>query len=115
MKKTFRLPWPPSVNHYWVRTKFGQAIGKRGKAFREEVCTLVNTVKVLYKVERLQVSIEAFPPDNRKRDLDNIFKATLDALEHANVYTNDNQIDKIDITRREVIKPGYIIVRISEV
>jgi crossover junction endodeoxyribonuclease RusA len=41
---------------------------------------------------RLGLLVEAFPPDRRVRDLDGLFKALLDALEHAHVFQNDSQI-----------------------
>ena len=31
---------------------------------------------------KLVVDVEVFPPDNRRRDIDNVQKALLDALEH---------------------------------
>jgi crossover junction endodeoxyribonuclease RusA len=34
----------------------------------------------------------AYPPDHRRRDLDNLAKAILDALQHAGVYGNDCQV-----------------------
>ena len=41
---------------------------------------------------KLRVEIEAWRPDNRRRDLDNLLKATLDGLAHAGVYEDDSQI-----------------------
>jgi crossover junction endodeoxyribonuclease RusA len=58
--------------------------------------------------------MDAFPPDRRRRDLDNIQKPVLDALEHAAVYEDDSQIDLLITRRREVTSPGRIEVRLSE-
>jgi Holliday junction resolvase RusA-like endonuclease len=38
----------------------------------------------------------------------------LDALEHANVYENDSQIDKLCVTRMPVTKGGVCDVVITE-
>lgn len=49
--------------------------------------------------ERLSLTIDAYPPDRRKRDLDNILKSLLDALQHAGIYSDDSQIDILKISR----------------
>jgi len=49
--------------------------------------------------------MDAFPPDRRRRDLDNIQKPVLDALEHAGVYEDDSQVDLL-ITRRGPVSDG---------
>lgn len=41
---------------------------------------------------KLKVVIQAYRPDNRKRDLDNLLKATLDALTKAGVWADDGLI-----------------------
>ena len=100
----FILPWPPSLNHYWgINTKAGTYyITKKGKAFRAQtkfICWGVLKNKEPY-TERLSVRVDAYPPDKRKRDLDNVLKAPLDAMEDAGVYNNDSQIDEIHIVRK---------------
>jgi crossover junction endodeoxyribonuclease RusA len=66
-------------------------ISKKGREYRMAVAELVAANPV--KVEgSLKVTIEAFRPDRRKRDLDNLFKATLDSLTHAGVWEDDSQI-----------------------
>jgi crossover junction endodeoxyribonuclease RusA len=61
---------------------------------------------------RLAVHITLFPPDRRKRDVDNILKALLDACEHAGCYESDSQIDELHITRQEVKKGGVCTILI---
>jgi crossover junction endodeoxyribonuclease RusA len=61
---------------------------------------------------RLAVHITLFPPDRRKRDVDNILKALLDACEHAGCYESDSQIDELHIVRREVKKGGVCTILI---
>ena len=60
--------------------------------------------------DRLIVTIEAYPPDKRKRDLDNILKSLLDALQHAGMYPDDSQIDVLSIARKTTFKG---IVRVT--
>ena len=98
---SFDLPWPPSVNHYWRHTKSGHYISLEGKIYREIV--FYSCVKYrgrLLDDAKLSVSIEAFPPDRRKRDLDNLLKSLLDSLQHAGVYKDDSQIDRLSINRK---------------
>jgi len=48
---------------------------------------------------KLSVSIELFEPNKRRRDIDNLIQPLLDALEAANVFVNDHQINKLSICR----------------
>jgi crossover junction endodeoxyribonuclease RusA len=43
------------------------------------------------------VDVCADRPDNRRRDLDNLLKPLLDAMEHAGVYVNDSQVHDLHI------------------
>jgi crossover junction endodeoxyribonuclease RusA len=58
--------------------------------------------------------MDAFPPDRRRRDLDNLAKPTLDALEHAGVYEDDSQIDLLIIRRRDVVDGGRLEASVTE-
>ncbi len=109
------LPWPPSVNHYWRHTKNGHYISSEGIAYRETV--FYSCVKHRGKFPddaRLSVRIEAFPPDKRKRDLDNVLKALLDALQKAHVYKDDGQIDYLAIKRNSE-RLNKVIVQIETI
>lgn len=109
------LPWPPSINHYWRHTKNGHYISKEGKTYRETV--YYSCVKYKGKISddsRLSVIIEAFPPDKRKRDLDNILKSLLDALQHAGMYKDDNQIDRLSIHRKIPLN-GVVRIEIDNI
>ncbi len=64
--------------------------------------------------ERIRVRVDAFPPDKRKRDLDNIFKALLDALQWCKVFSDDSQIDELIITRQPSIE-GRVVVYIDAI
>ena len=58
--------------------------------------------------------MDAFPPDRRRRDLDNLQKPLLDALQHAGVYEDDSQIDLLVSRRRELATPSRVQVEITE-
>jgi crossover junction endodeoxyribonuclease RusA len=61
------------------------------------------------------VKIYAFPPDARRRDLDNLLKSLLDALQHAGIMEDDGQVDMLSIERRARKKGGSISVYLREV
>ena len=109
------LPWPPSINHYWKRSKNGMMhISAEGIAFREAVHWQVLKQCPLKSLEGdLSVDIEAFMPDRRRRDLDNILKALLDAITHAGVWLDDSQIVDLRIRKAKTIG-GMVKVKISK-
>ena len=104
------LPYPPSINHYYIRSRNGVVLGARAKKYRKDVMILCNKHRGAFtKDDRLSLTINAFPPDKRWRDLDNLGKAIMDGLEHAGVFPNDNQIDVLNIIRRSIEKPYGLI------
>lgn len=106
------LPYPPSVNHYWRRVGARTLISRGGRAFRRRVCAILASQGVRPLQGDLLVEAIVFPPDNRRRDVDNVQKALLDALEHGGIYADDNQIVKLAIEKGQVIEGGKTIVRI---
>lgn len=107
------LPYPPSVNTYWRNVGSKVLISEKGRKYRRNIQGLILEAGRVRINGRVQVAIDAYPPDRRKRDLDNILKALLDSLTHAGVIEDDECIDKITITRREVIKGGKVTIAIS--
>jgi len=90
-------------------------ISDKGLAYRRTICEIIAySGSKTCLTGRLGMNIDAYPPDRRRRDLDNILKALLDSMEHAGVYKDDNQIDELSIIRRKVEKPGFVMVNIEE-
>lgn len=106
------LPFPPSLNHLWRRVGNRTLISRRGRSFRQQVCLILRGVKPM--AGPLSVFIDLFPPDRRRRDVDNVQKALLDALAHGGAYHDDFQIARLTIERREVVPGGKARVRIEE-
>jgi crossover junction endodeoxyribonuclease RusA len=111
---TLELPYPPSVNHYWGQSGKTRFIGKKGKEFRAAVVAVAVKDKVRSMAGRLSVHVNLYPPDRRKRDIDNVLKSLLDACEHAGCYVNDSQIDELHVIRKEIIKSGACFITILE-
>lgn len=118
---TLILPWPPSVNHYWLARGKIRFLSPAAKKFRYDVAALCHMFSLVNNTKypllgRLSVHINVFPPDRRIRDIDNLLKSALDSLTHAGVYLDDSQIDKIAIVRREIDKPaGRIEIIVTEI
>jgi len=110
------LPWPPTINHAKHFWRGRVVTSKAARDYRTEV-----KVAVMEKAPgidlgeaRLEVHIQAFPPDNRKRDLDNIQKVLIDALQAAGLFKDDSQIDYLGVTRAVKVDGGMVTVQISE-
>ena len=110
------LPYPPSVNHYWRRVGLHTLISREGRTFRRNVCALLGGggMRKPPSGGRIALAMDAFPPDRRRRDLDNLHKPVLDALEHAGIYADDSQIDLLVTRRREMVPGGSLLVTIEE-
>lgn len=64
---------------------------------------------------RLAVKMTLRPRDKRQIDLDNRIKAVLDALQNAGVFTDDWQVDFLQIERGEPVRHGAIYVTIESI
>lgn len=109
------LPFPPSVNHYWRHVGARTLISRGGRAFRTAVCALLAARNVQPLDGPLAVQIEVFPPDRRRRDLDNCLKSLLDALQHGGAYGDDSQIVRLTIEKGDPLDGGKTLVQIRKV
>jgi crossover junction endodeoxyribonuclease RusA len=113
------LPWPPSVNHYYRHVGPRTLISRKGREYRTQVCGLLapgngNGIRKPPSGGRIALAMDAFPPDRRRRDLDNLLKCTQDSLAHAGVFEDDSQIDLLAVQRCEVVRGGTVVIRIAE-
>lgn len=109
------IPWPPSVNHYWRHTARGAFLTPKARRYRTDVqASVMNQLGSPGVMSgRLRVSIVARAPDRRIRDLDNLLKGSLDALDHAGVYGDDSQIHHLTIRWGDPIKLGLLLVSVE--
>ena len=110
--REFELPYPPSINHYWRRVGPRTLISREGRRFRKNVMAILAAMQIEPMSGALEVDVKVFPPDRRRRDVDNVQKALLDALEHGGAYTDDSQIVRLSIEKGEPVDGGKTIVRI---
>lgn len=107
------LPFPPSVNHYFTnviipRVK-GQSIGpakifriqrfpsEEAKVFEEECILRVRVARPKKLKGFLRCEIVFYPPNNLRRDLDNLPKCLLDGLKRAELFDDDSQIHELSV------------------
>ena len=108
---TLNLPYPPSVNNYWIASGRRRFISARGRDFKQRVaesCVNVDS----FKDQKVEVSIVLYPRNKRLMDIDNSCKAILDSL-IGFLYDDDSQVWKLTVERGEVIKDGGCQVTIK--
>jgi crossover junction endodeoxyribonuclease RusA len=92
-------------------------LSKRGREYRKACVSEVHRQlggKPEPLTGRLSVHARFYPPDKRRRDLDNHWKSLLDALTHAGVWDDDCQIDHLVADREEKQKGGLAVVEVGE-
>ena len=111
--RSFELPFPPSVNHYYRRVGQATLISREGRRYRSEVASLLAATRVDPLLGRLAAVLDLRPPNRRSFDVDNRLKAALDAMEHAGVYANDAQIELLIAWKGSVAPGGQMHVRLE--
>ena len=115
MTAEFEFPWPPSVNHYYRHVKSRVLISKDGRKYRDKVVALLANQNVRKFTTPVEIHIELYPPDNRRRDVDNSLKCLLDAFTHGGLYSDDSLIYKLTVIKRESMPPdGMAYIRMTE-
>ncbi len=114
------IAWPPSVNHIWRKTPAGRIyLTREARIFRADVMSRVAVARCHGALPKtalagnLAVAMELYPPDRRRRDVDNYSKAVLDALTHARIWRDDSQIKRQTVTVRESKAGGQVVLTIS--
>lgn len=91
------LPYPPSVNKYWVRTKHGgQMLSAEARAYKLKVLCASPHPRQRFTCD-VAVWLDVYRP-RRIGDLDNIQKAIFDALKGI-AYRDDSQVAEIHARR----------------
>jgi Holliday junction resolvase RusA-like endonuclease len=97
----FVLPFPPSVNRYYRNIGYRTLLSRAGREYRRQVCSLLAGRVQQPLTGPLEVQLDLYPPDRRRRDLDNANKAIWDSLQHAGAYLDDSQIKRAVIEMHE--------------
>lgn len=111
------LPWPPSVNHYInpVMGRFASrsVLSEAARRYRRDVWGVVMAAGKYHVPGHVSVHLECYPPDRRRRDLDNLPKGILDGIVKAGVIEDDSCIEDLRLQRREVVAGGKVVVTIK--
>ena len=94
---TLILPYPPTVNHMYRRARGHLALTPEALAFRHAVRMIAMVQGVTPITGPVAVFLDVYRP-RRRGDLDNLLKATLDALNGV-AYRDDDQVEQITAVR----------------
>jgi crossover junction endodeoxyribonuclease RusA len=110
-----KLPWPPSVNHFWKARGSRRFISPVAKAWLDEAILLLRATRVRFDGP-VKVSMFLSPPDRRRRDGDNLEKAIMDSLVKAGVIRDDSLWD-VPKSCKELVNEcrGYVLLVVEEV
>jgi len=123
------LPWPPSVNNYkqvgrMITTANGKLLQTRKNSpetnrYYYEAWVVIRSYKFSHDVKlpisaTISLEVDVFPPDSRKRDLDNILKVLLDSLVRGGLIVDDSQVARLLVERKAIIPQGKVIIRVTE-
>lgn len=117
MEFEFRLPWPPSLNTYYVCIRSRKVLSKKGRLYAEEVKRLVEDECINYGIsDEVIVHIGLAPPRNCKWDGDNYTKALFDAITKAGVWKDDSLVRSYTVNKLPKYAMGevYLTVELYE-
>jgi crossover junction endodeoxyribonuclease RusA len=108
------IPYPPSTNRYYRNVAGRTLISREGRAYRKRVGAILKAAGVTPQSGPLAIHVELYPPDRRKRDVDNALKSLNDSLQHGGAFHDDSQIVWLLVEKAEVVPGGKVVVRIAE-
>ena len=115
MECELHLPWPPSNNTYYRHVGHRTLLSRKAHAYRKTVLGMLKDRVLPEFTGEIELYAEFYPPDKRKRDLDNLLKGLQDTLQHAGLFRDDSQIVHLDIVKKEPHRPdGRAYVRIKD-
>jgi crossover junction endodeoxyribonuclease RusA len=110
---TLTLPLGPSVNHYFARNGNRTYLPAKVKTYRQEVAEIVASAGHATLDGRLCMFATIHPRSRVRTDLDNRLKGLQDALTHAGLWLDDEQLDEVHLIRGEVIKGGRVVIVVT--
>lgn len=104
-----------SGNGLWRHAKGRHYINPKAKAYYDLIAWELLSQKANLKLSiPLQVSVKLYPPDNRKRDLENLIKVLHDALTKGNLWIDDSQVRKMTVEWFPKVPNGRIELEVLD-
>ena len=95
----FTIPGKPQPKERARRGKNGQWYTPFStRIYEAKVVTMAKRAHVRSVIGPVEVSLDVYFPDKRRRDLDNVLKAVMDALNGV-AYQDDSQIVRLKVVR----------------
>ncbi|MCI5633305.1 RusA family crossover junction endodeoxyribonuclease [Helicobacter sp.] len=91
---------PPSVNHYWLGSGWNRYVSKRGVEFKRALALSAKASNITPTEKQVCLSVVWHKKDNRRRDIDNILKPILDAL-NGIAYFDDSQVSELFVKKEQ--------------
>ena len=113
-KLQIELPWPPSVNEYWAPNGHGGIrVSRKGVDYKRLVrCSFLQSHETLERP--VGVRVVARGPSERRYDLDNLLKASFDAITEAGIWKDDRLVDSLSVVRGPKSRPPHMLFWIWE-
>ncbi len=109
------FPYPPSINHYYSYSHGRPVLTQDAKAFRHAVRKIIAGQRLKPFMGPLAIRIEMYPPDQRRRDCDNVQKSVLDAMQLGGLFWDDSQVVWLLTVKRSSRVEGGIKVQLDDV
>jgi crossover junction endodeoxyribonuclease RusA len=108
------LAWPPSNNNLYTVARGRKILSEEGRAYRDAAIMQIASQRTVGRMAgHVSVRIIAYPPDRRRRDLDNLLKMPLDCLVKSGVISDDSMIHSLAIEWGAVSERPRIVVRLQ--
>ena len=98
---TLDLPYPPSLNRYYRSFGGRVVISREGRRYTDSVVSILSSCGMTAIRKKVRMRIDVYPPDARRRDIDNILKCLLDSLVKGGALEDDSLIRGLSIEMRE--------------
>ena len=114
-KIELELPLAVSENNYRrvVKGCSHPVISSEGRKYHENVKAIFRQSGQAPIKGRVKVTVEFYPPDRRRRDIDNLFKCLFDSLVAAGCIEDDSLIEELHAMKRAPMPGGLLFVRIE--
>ena len=113
------LPYPPSANTYWrsvvINNRVRVLLSRKGREYKMAVQHACAAAGIAGKriTHDVAIVISLYPPDRRRRDIDNSVKPLLDALTSAGVWLDDSQVCELTVKRMAIVRGGSVDMQIN--